>query len=168
MKRNSRLAIGTLVVVGAFGALVASSIGSNTLRAVPVSELRAADNTPQTFVGQRLRVVGFVGQSPVRKSPRETAAGLVSVSHFGVSEKGATLAVEYADALPDTFRAGGPVQVDGVYAAPGVVRADHVLTKCPSKYDVNADQEAKSRGKAAPVAAKSASLAAPMTGAAAS
>ncbi|HEX8833634.1 MAG TPA: cytochrome c maturation protein CcmE, partial [Abditibacteriaceae bacterium] len=39
------------------------------------------------------------------------------------------------DALPDTFRAGGPVQVDGTYAAPGSIEAEHVLTKCPSKYE---------------------------------
>lgn len=156
-KRNSRWMIGTLVIVGAFGALVASSIGSNTLRAVPVSELRAADNTPHHFIGQRLRVVGFVGREPVRKSPLQTPGGLVSVNHFGVNEKGASLIVEYPDALPDSFRAGGPVQVDGIYAAPGVVRAEHVLTKCPSKYDVDAQKDGKSAPVAAPVSVASAS-----------
>jgi cytochrome c-type biogenesis protein CcmE len=45
------------------------------------------------------------------------------------------LAVEYRDALPDTFHPGGPVQVDGEYFAAGKIRADHVFTKCPSKYE---------------------------------
>jgi cytochrome c-type biogenesis protein CcmE len=147
--QQKRFVIGTLVIIAALVSLVASSMRSNTLRAVPVHELRAADKTSHSFVGQRLRVVGHIGHEPVRKVPLQTPGGLINIAHFLVKDEagGQTIDVEYRDALPDTFRAGGPVQVDGLYTAPGVMRADHVLTKCPSKYE-------EAKGPKAPVARK--------------
>ena len=125
---------GSLLLAGALGFLVVSSLQSGTLKSIPVTDLRAADAKPDNFVGQRLRVVGFVGEKPVQKQPSQTPNGIVNIAHFDVVEGANTVAVSYTDALPDTFRKGGPVQVDGVYVAPGVMKADHVLTKCPSKY----------------------------------
>ena len=132
---KSRFILGPIIIVCALGALVATGMKSNTMRAIPVNELRDADSKPTSFVSQRLRVVGFIGKTPVRKTTMQTTGGMVNVAHFQVEEKGKTLNVEFRDALPDTFRAGGPVQVDGVYVTQGVMKADHVLTKCPSKYE---------------------------------
>ncbi len=141
---RNRYVIGSLVIASALLWLVTTSMKTNTLRAVPVAQLREADATPRSFVGQRLRVMGFVGHDPVRRTPQQTPHGTVNVARFQVTANGAagagakanqTLLVEYRDALPDSFRAGGPVQVDGVYSAAGTMQADHVFTKCPSKYD---------------------------------
>ena len=125
---------GSALIVGALGFLVFSSLQAGTLKSIPVQDLRAADAEPTKFVGQRLRMVGFVGKAPVKKEPAQTAGGVIHVAHFDVVEGDSTVKVSYTDALPDSFRAGGPVQVDGVYVAPGEMKADHVLTKCPSKY----------------------------------
>ena len=125
---------GSALIVGALGFLVFSSLQAGTLKSIPVQDLRAADAKPQSFVGQRLRMVGFVGEKPVTKKPSQTEHGVINTAHFDVVEGKTVVAVTYTDALPDTFRAGGPVQVDGIYVAPGVMKADHVLTKCPSKY----------------------------------
>lgn len=130
-----RYFIGSVAIMGALGFLVASSLQSGTLKSVPVAQLRAADKAPQNFVGQRLRMVGFVGPQKVVKTPQQSAHGVVNVHKFAVIEGKSSVMVSYTDALPDTFRAGGPVQVDGIYVAPGVMKADHVLTKCPSKYE---------------------------------
>ncbi len=127
--------------MGALGFLVTSSLQGGTLQSVPVGTLRASDNAPQKFVGKRLRMVGFVGAGKVTQTPQQTAQGVVTSHQFAVIEGKETVMVSYTDALPDTFRAGGPVQVDGVYTAPGVMKADHVLTKCPSKYQ--AEEAAK-------------------------
>ena len=135
--------VGIGVILIAFVVLVASSMKSNTMRSVPVSQLRAADSGGQSFVGQRLRVVGFVGKEPVRSVTEHTPGGVIKVHRFKVEEENKTLEVEYRDALPDTFRAGGPVQVDGVYAATGVMQADHVFTKCPSKYEAESKANLK-------------------------
>lgn len=132
---QSRYLVGSVLIVGALGFLVTSSLRSSTLQSVPVGQLRAADKAPQNYIGQRLRVVGFVGPQKVVKTPEQTEQGVVDVNKFSVIEGKSTLAVSFSDALPDTFRAGGPVQVDGIYLSPGVMKADHVLTKCPSKYE---------------------------------
>ncbi len=125
---------GSALIVGALGFLVFSSLQAGTLKSIPVQDLRAADAKPTNFVGQRLRMVGFVGQTPVKKTPSQTENGVINIAHFDVVEGGSIVKVAYTDALPDSFRAGGPVQVDGIYVSAGVMKADHVLTKCPSKY----------------------------------
>lgn len=135
MQKNLRFVLGPIILVGALSALVLTGMKSNTMRAVPVDELRRADESSKTFVSQRLRVVGFIGKKPIRKTALQTAGGMVNVAHFQIEDKGKMLDVEFRDALPDTFRAGGPVQVDGVYVSNGVMKAEHVLTKCPSKYE---------------------------------
>ena len=135
--------VGIGIILIAFVVLVASSMKSNTMRSVPVSQLRAADSSGQSFVGQRLRVVGFVGEQPVRSVTQQTDAGTIKVHRFMVEEENKTLEVEYRDALPDTFRAGGPVQVDGVYSETGLMQADHVFTKCPSKYEAESKAKLK-------------------------
>lgn len=132
---KSRFILGPIIIASALVALVTTGMKSNTMRAVPVNELRESDAKPTSFVSQRLRVVGFIGKTPVRKTILQTPGGTVNVAHFQVEEKGQTLKVEFRDALPDTFRAGGPVQVDGVYVSDGLMKADRVLTKCPSKYE---------------------------------
>lgn len=148
--RNKRYLFGPIIIVGALVSLVATGMKSNTLRAVPVDELRRADVTNASFVKQRLRVVGRISAGAVHKTPVQSAGGTVEVARFNIEEKGRTLQVEYRDALPDTFRAGGPVQVDGVYIAPGVMEADHVLTKCPSKYEAGRADKSDNYKEAAP------------------
>lgn len=133
--RNKRYLVAPVIIIGAVASLMLTGMKSNTLRAVPVDELRHADATNASFLKQRLRVVGRISEGQVLKTPIQTAGGTVEVAHFNIEERGQTLRVQYRDALPDTFRAGGPVQVDGVYVAPGLIEADHVLTKCPSKYE---------------------------------
>ena len=131
---QSKFLIGTLILGGALVGLISSSMRGAALQAIPVTDLRAKDATSQNYVGKRLRMVGFVGAQPLKKTSENSPEGAVSVSHFQVVEGKDAVMVSYTDALPDTFRKGGPVQVDGTYIAPGVMKADHVLTKCPSKY----------------------------------
>ena len=42
--------------------------------------------------------------------------------------------VTYNGQMPNTFAAGVDVVVIGKYASPGVITADELQTKCPSKY----------------------------------
>ena len=47
-----------------------------------------------------------------------------------------TLRVVYEGAVPDTFKAGAEVIVEGAYvASESTFRADSLMTKCPSKYE---------------------------------
>lgn len=162
--RNKRLIFGSLLLLGAFGFLIAGGMKSSTLRAIPVGELLASPAQAQTLVGQRLRVVGFVGDEPVRRevdASTQTAGGAGSTQFFTVHENEKKIAVEYRDALPETFKPGSPVQVDGVYYAPGKLRADRVLTKCPSKYQAEEVEKATSKRQASTSSTPSASPLAP-------
>ena len=129
-----RFLAGGAAILAAMGFLVVSSLKSGTTQNVPVHDLRAKDSASDSFVGRHLRIVGFVGPTQTKFVPKQTDFGVVREAHFQVVEGKDSVAVSYTDALPDTFRAGGPVQVDGVYTSPGVFKAEHVLTKCPSKY----------------------------------
>ena len=148
--RDKRFIFGPLILLGAFAFLLVGGMQSSTLRAIPVGELRASQASSQSHIGQRLRVVGFVGKEPVRrevdKSTPEGGAG--STQYFSVHDKDKIIAVEYRDMLPDTFKAGSPVQVDGVYYADGKLRADKVLTKCPSKYQAEEVEKAGNKRSA--------------------
>jgi cytochrome c-type biogenesis protein CcmE len=141
---KKRFAVGTLVVLAAFAFLIASGMKSNTLQAMPVSALRSADATSTSHIGQRLRVRGFVSPKPLQRVvDKEAPNGAGSTQYFEIVDKTQRLSVEYRDALPETFKPGSPVQVDGVYYAEGKFRADHVLTKCPSKYQAEEVKKAE-------------------------
>jgi len=136
--------VASVLLVAALGFLVTSSLKAGTMKSVPVENLRAADKKPNSYVGQTLRAVGFVGKAPVKSSLMQTPNGAVKTVQFEVVEGKSKLLVSYGDTLPDTFRAGGPVQVDGLYVSEGKIEANRVLTKCPSKYE---DGEAKMKAK---------------------
>jgi cytochrome c-type biogenesis protein CcmE len=143
--KRAKVLAGSLILIGAFGFLVAGGMKSNTLRAMPVGELMA--ETGEAPIGQRLRVVGFVGREPVRRvadNSAQNGGGKGSTQYFVVHDEDKKITVEYRDALPETFKAGLPVQVDGVYYASGKMRADRVLTKCPSKYQAEEVEKATS------------------------
>ena len=45
-----------------------------------------------------------------------------------------SLQVVYKGVVPDAFKAGGEVVVEGKYSASGPFEADQLIAKCPSKY----------------------------------
>lgn len=147
MKNGSfRYIAGITVILIAFGLLVMGSMRSNTLRAMPVDQLLS--DKGEAMVGQRLRLAGFVGSEPVTKTTVQTAQGTIEVKHFDVVYHDKIVSVKYQDALPDSFKAGLPVQVEGVYTATGEMKADQVLTKCPSKYQAEEAEKALKGKKA--------------------
>lgn len=147
MKNSSlRYIAGITVILIAFGLLVMGSMRSNTLRAMPVDQLMSEKG--EAMVGQRLRLAGFVGSEPVTKTTLQTPQGTIEVKHFNVVYHDKVVAIQYQDALPDSFKPGSPVQVEGIYNATGEMQADLVLTKCPSKYQAEEAEKAQEGKKA--------------------
>lgn len=54
---------------------------------------------------------------------------------FRIVEDGQELEVRYNGLLPDTFKDGAEVLVEGKYTADGYFLAKTVMAKCPSKYE---------------------------------
>lgn len=77
--------------------------------------------------GTRLRIGGLVADGSVVKSPGDKVT-------FAITDKKKSIHVSYTGQLPDLFREGQGVVVEGVLVGPGRFRADTVLAKHDERY----------------------------------
>jgi len=94
---------------------------------VTVSELLARD-AAAGLTG--LRVTGKVVPGTIEREGRTLA--------FAVTDGAAAVPVIYAGAVPETFSEASEVVVEGAYVPGGSFEATGLLTKCPSKYEAEA------------------------------
>ena len=80
---------------------------------------------------QRVRLQGSVGE----ENP-EVSSGLL-MAKFDLLGDSEQLRIEYSGVIPDMFKAGTDVVVEGrmVEGESGVFKADTLITKCASKYE---------------------------------
>jgi cytochrome c-type biogenesis protein CcmE len=116
-----RWGIPGLVVAGCVGYLIYSASGGASEYYLTVSELRS--HSPAGMV----RVAGVV-QDDVQK----TDGGLHVT--FTEQDQTAAMPVDYSGALPDIFKPGITVVVEGKLGADGVFHAQTLLAKCPSRF----------------------------------
>ena len=110
-----------LIVAACVGYLIYSASGGSAEYYLTVSELRSHTD------GANVRVAGVV-MNDVQKSD----GGL----HVTFTEKDgtATVPVDYTGTLPDIFKPGITVVVDGRLGKDGVFHARTLLAKCPSRF----------------------------------
>jgi cytochrome c-type biogenesis protein CcmE len=91
---------------------------------------QVADLTTGQYDGKNVKVGGKVIAGTINRD----ASGV----HFTIQDltgKADTVKVTYSGQMPNTFEDGVDVVIVGKYAAAaGVVSADQLQTKCPSKY----------------------------------
>lgn len=117
-----------LAVVVALGIgllVVTTGLGAET----PFYTVDEAVAAEAVEAGARLRIKGIVEPGSVTGSPGEIGRS------FAIAEKGKSLRVQYDRALPDTFQEGMEVVAEGEVGDDGVLVADEVLVKCPSRYE---------------------------------
>jgi cytochrome c-type biogenesis protein CcmE len=117
--------LGGLAILGAVIYLVYANTQANAVYYLTVSELKSCT----TCSTQAVRVAGVVHQqgSIVRDDQRQQV-------HFVMAQGGQFLPVIYSDVVPDIFRPGIEVVVEGHYAGQGPFQAQTLLAKCPSKF----------------------------------
>ncbi|HUP01478.1 MAG TPA: cytochrome c maturation protein CcmE [Gemmatimonadota bacterium] len=132
--RFGRLAIAITLVAGALAVLVFLGTRQNLTYYYEIDELAAA--TAETK--DKVRVSGDVVEGSI---VRHDADRTVRFDLRGTAEPGspaaapgARLPVVYSGTLPDIFRPGIQVVVEGRLDADGTFRAETLLAKCPSKY----------------------------------
>ncbi len=81
-----------------------------------------------SYQQRRVRLYGLVGQENVDVQPAMLTAS------FDLQGDSNSLAVHYQGVVPDTFKPGGEVMVEGLLDEVGVFQADTLMTKCASKY----------------------------------
>lgn len=125
-KKNTLIYIAAfaLFAIGA-GYLCFAGLSENSVYFLNVSEARAA--TPDKL--RQARLFGLVAQQGMDKK--------LNAVNFNLADKDNALhviPVVYRGAVPDTFKAGAEVIVEGGMGADGNFLANTLMTKCPSKY----------------------------------
>jgi cytochrome c-type biogenesis protein CcmE len=122
---NWRFVVGLLIAISGIAYLVVDGLGSETYF-FTVDEAVAKS---QSMTGHRIRVKGQVVEGSIEG--KEGSIG----RNFTISAKGETLRVRYRKAMPDTFKPEAKVVATGTLEKPGVLAAEKVLVKCPSRYE---------------------------------
>jgi cytochrome c-type biogenesis protein CcmE len=115
--------IAGVAIAGAILYLVLANTGKSAQYYMTVSELRACTSCAT----QTVRVAGVVAADGLT---RDNAHQII---HFTVKDDGGTLPVEYGGVVPDVFKPGIQVVVEG-HLTNGLFKASSLLAKCPSKF----------------------------------
>lgn len=125
MTRKSKrltLIVGALAALGLAAGLVLFALRDNIVFFYTPSELSQKQIAP----GARLRIGGLVKEGSVVRAGRDVA--------FAVTDRTRDLDVAFTGLLPDLFREGQGVVVDGVLQPDGKFKADSVLAKHDERY----------------------------------
>jgi cytochrome c-type biogenesis protein CcmE len=123
-KSRTRLLVATGVIVVVFVIGVVLLVQRQGAYYRQVSDLSTGQ-----YDGKNVKVGGRVVDGTIARD--DTGVHFVIQDLTG---KDATVEVNYDGQMPGTFDAGVDVVVIGEYAAAGVLSADELQTKCPSKY----------------------------------
>ena len=129
-KNTCMYLVAALLFLGGLGYLVFSGLSENTVYFLNVSEARAA--TADKL--QAARLFGTVARDGLFASWLTVDIPGASFLLQDKDDAGLTLPVVYKGAVPDTFKAGAEVIVEGGLQPDGRFMARTLMTKCPSKY----------------------------------
>jgi cytochrome c-type biogenesis protein CcmE len=113
-----------IAILGAVVYLVFANTQANAVYYMTVSELKHCT----TCTAQSVRVAGIVQAGSVTRNDAQEQIA------FTVVDGKQTLPVTYTGVVPDIFRPGVQVVVEGHYSGHGAFNAQTLLTKCPSKF----------------------------------
>ena len=120
--------VALLLFLGGVGYLVYSGLSENSVYFLNVSEALASSQDKL----KTARLFGTVAENDL--TPSQDGPGVT----FRLVDKdniGQTMMVSYRGAVPDTFKPGAEVIVEGGMTPDGMFAAKTLMTKCPSKYE---------------------------------
>ena len=120
--------VGGLVILAAVIYLVYANTQANAAYYMTVAELRHCTNCTI----QAVRVAGIVQQGSIVRNDAKQQISFIIADGSGSQP----LSVVYSGIVPDIFRPGIQVVVEGHYSGQGPFRAQTLLAKCPSKFQV--------------------------------
>ena len=128
-KKNAPMYLVALTLfLGGLGYLLYSGLGENTSYFLNVAEALAMQ--PKEL--SKARLFGTVADDGVARP--EDALG-VSFTLIDKDQASKTIRVDFRGVVPDTFKPGVEVIVEGgINPASGAFAANTLMTKCPSKY----------------------------------
>ncbi|MBI1815512.1 MAG: cytochrome c maturation protein CcmE [Deltaproteobacteria bacterium] len=133
MTRKKRFLIGAALLVGSVAYLVYAGVRESSVYYLTIEEFLVKK---ESLTGEGVRVAGRVRAGSIDK--KTTTAGTDLRFVLGDFQKEGGVPVQYTGILPDMFGEGRDVIVEGKYTRDGVLRAQTVMTSCPSKYEAEA------------------------------
>ena len=113
-----------IAILGAVVYLVFANTQASAVYYMTVSELKHCT----TCTTQSVRVAGIVQAGSVTRNDAQEQIA------FTIVDGKQTLPVSYSGVVPDIFRPGIQVVVEGNYSGQGAFKAQTLLAKCPSKF----------------------------------
>jgi cytochrome c-type biogenesis protein CcmE len=127
--KRKKFLIGGIIICIAIGFLAVTGFLNSNRYYYTVSEAAALGSE---IYGRDVRIDGNVVPDSINSD-----VGTLTLT-FTVSEGDDRIAVVFHGAVPDNFKPDAEVVVEGKMDPSGVLQADNVLTKCPSKYEPQA------------------------------
>jgi cytochrome c-type biogenesis protein CcmE len=126
-QRAIKIALTTIVLVGAFSGLLYSTLQDGTEYYKHVEEVM---DKPSAWYGKKLQLHGFVVPDTIMR--RRDSLDY----RFKIQSNGAVVAAQYTGVVPDTFKDNSEVVLKGTLGPDGFsVAPNGVMAKCPSKYE---------------------------------
>lgn len=125
MKPKFKPIIISLVVLSVISYLIYAGVRDTMTYYLTVSEVLAQ---PAETQDQTLRVGGNVSPGSVQWDPKNLRL------LFTIQDEKASIAVDYQGVVPDSFKPGREVIIEGTYTGDGKFKATTIMPKCASKY----------------------------------
>jgi len=130
-KKQLKFVIGSIVIVAAIGYLVVTGITRTSVYYLKVNELLSKGDS---IYDKGVRVEGKVVDGSIKKDPTALKVD------FRITDGTKDMTIHYEGIIPDLFKDGRDVVVEGKYTREGIFKAHTLLTSCPSKYE-SADKD---------------------------
>ncbi len=134
--KQSKFLIGALLIVGAVGYLIYTSIQETKVYYFTIDEFLL---NQETLANTDVRVAGRVQDGSIQWDPAALNLTFrLTPIEPGTIPVGALppgVAVSYQGILPDMFAEGRDVIVEGLYTPDRQLVASTIMTSCPSKYE---------------------------------
>ncbi len=129
---------GGIIIFGAIAYLSVTGMQQGMSYYHEVNEIQAR---AQELYGKGLRVSGKVEPGSIKKTADHR------MYDFKVTDGKSALPVHFQGIVPDLFKDGAEVIVEGKFRNDGVLVASNVMTACPSKYEAEAQARDKPQTK---------------------
>jgi len=133
MKKKLVSIFGVLALVAGVVVVILSSTGSGAY-SLKIDQVKS---NHAELAGRELRVSGKVVEGSLRQG-----RGAFDHEFMLTDENGEQLVCRYHGALPDPFKEGRNVIVQGMLQKDGSIQASQLIVKCPSKYVEKGKDEA--------------------------
>ena len=141
--KQFKFGLGILVVASCVVLLIVSGFQETSMYYFTVTELEARETE---FVGQKIKLAGKVVPGSIQRddSSLDLRFMIWEPVEGRANEDLTQRPIRYAGIVPDTFRDESDVILEGETTSDGVFQAEHLLAKCPSKYESKSYEEMKS------------------------